>query len=196
MKISEFIKSGEEPYPDSSYGDGYRCSAYLKDGLFLPCVIIRKNEQYIDLACRRFDEEKSGKSIFKSNRNGYREIVGSFVAGGNQVNDYDIESVEPSKFAFPLSLLQKIEGETAMSWTGFVLEMEDGKIFSYGSTFLFAFFQMPEGYTFKQVKRVHNHSYVSDEGRLVNIRGLSDFKEQYNPSKVYRERQYFECYID
>ncbi len=196
MKISEFLKSGEKPYPDATYGDGYRCSAYLNDGLFLPCVMIRRNKQYIDLACRRFDEERSGKSLFKSNKNGYRNIVKSFVASGNQVNDYDIQSVEKSKFAIPLSLLGRIEGETAMSWTAFVLEMEDGKMFSYGSTFLFAFFQLPDGYTFQKVKKVHNHSFVSDEGGLVNVRGLSDFKKRYNPAKVYRERPYFECYID
>jgi len=47
MEISEFLKTSEEPWPDSNYGDGYRCSAYLKDGLFLPCVMIRKNKTYI-----------------------------------------------------------------------------------------------------------------------------------------------------
>ncbi len=196
MEISEYIKSGEEPWPDSSYGDGYRCSAYLKDGLYLPCVIIRKNNTYIDLACRRFDEEKSGRSIFKNNKNGYRDIVKNFVAGGNRVNDYDIKSVEKSRFALPLSLLRKIEGETVMSWTGFVLEMTDGQLFSYGSTFLFEFFDLPEGYEFQDVAKVHNHSFVSDEGELINIRELSDFGEQYKPPKVYRERPYFECYID
>ena len=196
MEISDYLKSSEKPFPDSSYGDGYRCSAYLKDGLFLPCVIRRKNKQYVDLACRRFKEEKFGKSIFKKNKNRYRDIVKSFVASGNHVNDYDIRSVEHSKFAIPHSLLQRIEGETVMSWTGFVLEMKDGQIFSYGSTFLFAFFELPEGYSFQDVVNVHNHSYVSKEGGLVSIRGLSDFQEQYKPPKVYRERPYFECYID
>ena len=42
-------------------------------------MIIRKNTQYVDLACRRFKEEKFGKSIFKNNKNGYREIVKSFA---------------------------------------------------------------------------------------------------------------------
>jgi len=196
MKISEFINSGEQPWPDSNYGDGYRCSAYLKDGLFLPCALIRKNTQYVELACRRFEEEKSGKSIFKSNKNGYREIVKSFVASGNRVNNYDIDSVEKSRFAIPMSLLNQIHGETVMSWTGFVFEMDDGKLFSFGSTFLFAFFNLPDGYNFDNVVKVHNHSFVSDSGELVSIRGIKDFEKQYNPSKVYRERPYFECYID
>ena len=196
MEISEFLKTEEEPWPDSNYGDGLRCSAYLNDGLFLPCVIIRKNKKYIDLACRRFEEEKSGKSVFLNNKNGYRDIVKNFVAGGNKINDYDIKSVEKSKYAIPLSLLQQIEGETVMSWTGFVLEIRDGQLFSFGSSFLFAFFELPEGYSFQDVKKVHNHSYVSDEGSLVKIRGLSDFSKQYKPTKVYRERPYFDCYID
>ena len=74
--------------------------------------------------------------------------------------------------------------------------MKDGNFFSFGSTFLFAFFDLPTGYSFKDVKTVHNHSYVSEEGDLVNIRGLNDFSEDYKPEKVYREKPYFECYID
>lgn len=152
MEISEYIKkSGEEPFSDSSYGDGYRCSAYLKDGLFLPCVIIRKNKQYVDLACQRFEEEKSGKSIFKNNKNGYRDIVKSFVDGGNRVNHYDIKSVQKSRFTIPMSLLNQIQGETVMSWTGFVFEIKDGNMFSFGSSFLFAFFDLPNEYDFDSV---------------------------------------------
>ena len=196
MRISDYMKIAEEPFPDSNYGDGYRCSAYLKDGLFLPCVIIRKNKLYIDLACRRFDEEKGGRSIFKNKKNGYREIVKSFVTSGNQVNEYDIASVEKSRFAIPLSLLNQIEGETVMSWTGFVFEMMDGKMFSFGSSFLFAFFELPDGYDFNNVVKVHNHSYVSENGELISIRGMNDFAKQYKPSTIFRERPYFECYID
>ncbi len=196
MKISDYLKSGEEPLPDSSYGDGFRCSAYLKDGLYLPCLIIRKNTKYIDLACKRLEDERSGRSIFKNNKSGYRDIVKTFVTSGNQVNDYDIESVEASRFAIPQSVLKQIQGESTMSWTGFVLEMDDGCMFSFGSTFLFAFFDLPDSYTFKNVTKVHNHSYVSDEGNLVTIGDRGDFHKEYNPKKIYRERPYFECYID
>jgi hypothetical protein len=196
MKIQEFIKSVEEPFPDSNYGEGYRCSAYLNDGLYLPCVIIRRNKQYVDLACRRFEEEKKGRGIFKSNKNGYRDIVKTFVATGNRVNEYDIKSVEISRFALPLSLLSKIKGETVMGWTGFVFEMMDGKMFSFGSSFLFSFFELPDGYDFNDVVKVHNHAFISEDGKLISIKGMSDFEKQYTPSKVYRERPYFECYID
>ena len=90
MNIQDFINSGEQPYPDDSYGDGYRCSVYLKDGLFLPCVIIRKNQAYVDLACRRIDDERSGKSIFQNSEIGYRETVKTFVTQGNRINEYDV----------------------------------------------------------------------------------------------------------
>ncbi len=109
MRIYEFLKSGEEPFPDANYGEGFRCSVRLKGGLFLPCVMIRKNRIYIDLACRRFDDERNGKSVFLNKESGYREIVKSFVTQGNRINDYDVESVEKSRFAIPLSLLQKMK---------------------------------------------------------------------------------------
>ena len=197
MNISEFIKSGVEPFPDSCYGEGIRCSAYLKDGTFLPCVMIRKNKDYIDLACRRFEEEKSGKSIFVKRDDGYREIVKTFVASGNRINEYDISSVEESRFSIPLSLLKQIHGETFMSWTGFVFEMKDGNLFSYGTSFQVEFFGLPDGYSFSDVAKVHNHSYVGAEGHIVGLeRGIGAIGEDYDRSKVYRERPYFVCYID
>ena len=38
--FEEFIGVAGEPYPDNILGDGYRCSAYLRDGTFLPCVML------------------------------------------------------------------------------------------------------------------------------------------------------------
>ena len=196
MEISKFLKDAEA-FPDSSYGDGYRCSAYLKDGVFLPCVIIRRNEKYIELACQRFEEEKKGKGVFHRNTDGYREIVKNFVTSGNRINDYDIESVEKSQFAIPITLLDKIEGETVMSWTGFVFEMKDGKLFSFGASFQVEFFSLPKGYSFEDVSKVHNHSYVNNSGKIISIeRGIHDFNEDYDHSAVYRERPYFTCFID
>lgn len=197
MNMSEFLKSGEEPFPDSHYGDGYRCSAYLNDGTFLPCVVIRKNKQYVDLACLRFEEEKKGRGVFCDKKKAYRDIVKSFVTSGNTVNDYDIASVEKSRFAIPISLLDEIEGETAMGWTGFVLEMDDGTLFSFGTSFHVEFFDLPDGYSFESVKTVHNHSYIGKSGVLVSIkRGLSRLNDDYDFSKVYRARPFFVCYID
>ncbi|HEY6240804.1 MAG TPA: hypothetical protein VIW78_08195, partial [Burkholderiales bacterium] len=56
--IVEYLKSGVEEFPDSAYGPGYRCSAYLTDGTFLPCVMLRSSVTTVQLALRRFEEEK------------------------------------------------------------------------------------------------------------------------------------------
>jgi hypothetical protein len=194
--ILDFLKSGVEPFPDSTYGVGYRCSVYLKDGTFLPCVMLRKSDPVVELAIRRFEQEKKGKGIFSS-QNGYETIVRNFVASGNRVNHYDILRVEPSRFAIPLQLLEKIDGETTMAWTGFVLEMQGGKLFSYGTSFGFEFFNLPHDYDFENVIAVHNHSYVSAAGKLCSLaQGMASFPDGYDRSLILRERPYFVCYYD
>lgn len=194
--ILDYLKSGVEPFTDSNYGEGFRCSAYLKDGTYLPCVMLRKCGPIVELAMRRFEQEKKGKGIFRSG-NGYESIVKTFVASGNCVNHYDIERVEPSRFAIPLALLKKIEGETTMAWTGFVFEMQDGKLFSYGTSFGVEFFGLPDGYGFENVVAVHNHSYVSPSGALGALaQGMGAQADDYDRSRVFRERPYFVCYYD
>jgi hypothetical protein len=197
-QILEYLKTGVEAIPDSIYGNGYRCSAYLTDGTFLPCVVLRKSEPVTDLALRRFEEEKCSKGVFQRGPGeSYRQIVRRFVVSGNHVNHYDIASVEPSRFAIPLSLLGQIQGETSMGWTGFVLQMNDGKLFAMGTTFLAEFFNVPEGYSFNDVVAVHNHAYVSQEGELRELnQGMSERSADYDASRVLRERPYFVCYYD
>lgn len=196
--INEFIKSGAESFPDATYGAGFRCSAYLNDGTFLPCVMLRSALPIADLALRRFEEEKRGKGIFRSADAGaYQKIVSHFVVTGNRVNHYDVSRIESSRFAIPRSLLAKIEGETTMSWTGFALEMSDGKQFSFGTTFLAEFFNLPEDYSFADVVAVHNHAYVSPSGELCSLeQGLTSWPSDYDTLKVYRERPYFTCHYD
>jgi len=196
--ILDYIKSGVEPFPNSIYGEGYRCSAYLTDGTFPPCVMLRKSSPVVELAIRRFEQEKKGKGIFGSrNGNGYESIVKTFVPAENRLNHYDIARVAPSRFAIPLSLLKQIEGETTMAWTGFVFEMNDGKLFSYGTSFGVEFFCLPDGYGFDNVVAVHNHSYVSPTGVLGALaQGMESQPSEYDPSLVLRERPYFVCYYD
>lgn len=196
--ILDYISSGEEPYPDAIYGPGYRCSAYLTDGTFLPCVMLRKSSPVVDLAVRRFEQETQGKGSFGLRKgNGYESIVKTFVASGNRVNYYDIKHVEPSRFAIPISLLEQIEGETTMAWTGFVFEMHDGKLFPYGTSFGVEFFDLPDGYGFENVVAVHNHSYVTQSGTLSALaQGMQAQPNDYDPSLVLRERPYFICYYD
>lgn len=55
--IISFVKDNIEPLEDNAYGLGYRASATLKDGAFLPCVIFRNPATIINLAMKRFKEE-------------------------------------------------------------------------------------------------------------------------------------------
>lgn len=196
--IIEFLKNNIEPLEDNTYGLGYRASVYLTDGTFLPCVIFRNQKTVVNLAIRRFKEEKTGNGIFnRSSGFGYYNIVKNFVTNGNCINDYDIERVEKSKFAFPLKIQKQIKGETNMGWTGFVAKMKDGKLFGFGTTFLWQFFQMPNNYSIDDIEEIINHSYVLKNGELRSYReGFVTRPDEYKDAVVYRERPFFECYID
>jgi len=188
-EIINFVRSNIEPLEDV-YGLGYRASVHLADGTFLPCVIFRNSKPVVDLAIRRFDEERNDNRI-------YLEIVKAFVAGGNCINDYNIASVEKSRYAFPLSILKQIQSETTMSWTGFVVKMKDGKYFAFGTTYLFEFFDMPDGYSVDDIEVIVNHSYVSESGELRSHKvPFFDFPADYNRAIIYRERPYFDCFVD
>jgi hypothetical protein len=100
------------------------------------------------------------------------------------------------RFAIPLALLKKVEGETTMAWTGFVFEMRDGKLFSYGTSFGVEFFGLPDGYGFDDVVAVHNHAYVSSNGKLSPLVQGMGAQPADDRSQVLRERPYFVCYYD
>ncbi|HTN47529.1 MAG TPA: hypothetical protein VL098_14355 [Flavipsychrobacter sp.] len=194
--IIKFLKANISPLPDSIYGDGYRASVTLTDDLYLPCVVFRNSSKVLDLAVRRFKEEQSGKSIFsKSSGLGYGEIVKTFVASGNCINHYDIAKVDTSDFAFPEQILQQIHGETKMAWTGFIAKMKNGKQFSFGTSLLFDFFDMPKGYSPNDIAEIINHSYLDKEGNLKSYHAPEVY-EEFDRSLVFRERPYFECYLD
>ncbi|WP_432670580.1 hypothetical protein [Flavobacterium sp. SM2513] len=201
MTIEEkikFLKDNIEPLSDQIYGNGYRASAYMTDGTFIPCVRFRNSKPITELAVKRFNDERKGKSIFSRDSGmGYKDIVKTFVASGNRINEYDIDRIEKSPCAFPKEILDQIQGETTMGWTGFCVKMTDGKIFGYGSSFLFDFFQMPNGYSANDIKEIINHSYLSKDGDLKEHKvPFFDRPDDYDERNIYRERQYFECYID
>jgi hypothetical protein len=197
-KIIKFLKDNIEPLEDNAYGLGYRASVYLTDGTFLPCVIFRNPKTVVNLAMRRFKEEQSGKGVFnRSSGLGYYEIVKTFVTNGNCINDFDIERVDKSKFAFPLTILRQIHGETTMGWTGFAAKMKDGKYFGFGTTFSFKFFQIPDGYSVEDIEEIINHSYVLENGELRSHReGNQILTDGWKNAVIYRERPFFECYVD
>jgi len=198
--ISNYVNSHVNDADDELYGPGFRCSVELKDGTLLPCVIIRYGKYQTELALRRFEEEKKGKGVFGKSKKSYQKIVHHFLTSRNQVNDYDIKNIYPSKFAIPQKLVKRIEGETSMGWTGWVFEMTDGQMFSYGSSFLFSFFELPKEYGFSDVLNVHNHSFVDKSGNLQSLRDENyNFHKDYDSSyhkKILRERPYFTCYIE
>jgi hypothetical protein len=81
------------------------------------------------------------------------QTLAAFVVYGNKINDYDVQSASPSRYAPPIALLKQIHGETCMGWTGWVFEMKDGKYFSYGTNSIMEFFDLPDGYSFDDVAR-------------------------------------------
>ena len=184
-----------EPIRDDIYGPRYRCSLTLKDGTFLPCAVLQSKERLVDLAKRRIKEEMSGRGRL-GGEDPYGQIVGTFVAKGNRVNDYDVATASPSKFAIPLPLLSRIHGETTMAWTGWVFRMRDGRAFSFGTTFLTEFFQLPDGYDFSDVEEVINHSFVSDQGVVTSLQRGGVPPASYRSSTIFRERAFFSCAVD
>jgi len=194
-EIIAYLRENIEPIEDNIYGNSYRASVYLIDGLYLPCVVFHNTDKTVELAIRRFKEEQSGKGFIKSN--GYEEIVKSFVTRGNCVNLFDVASIEKSRFALPISVLKQIRSETSMSWTGFALKMKDGKYFGFGTTFSFEFFHLPETYSIDDIDEVINHSYVLKSGELCSHKiAYPDHPDNYKDAVIYRERPFFVCYID
>ena len=197
--MNEFVKEvfdKVEPLDDSVYGPRYRCSLTLKDGTFLPCAIIHSKQRLLDLAKRRMKEETKGRGIFRARSDSYEQMLSTFVTGGNRVNDYDVKSAAVSKYAVPLSLLSQIHGETTMGWTGWVFRMNDGRLFSYGTTFLMEFFQLPDDYSFSDVNEVINHSFVDSNGALATLTRGGMLPEAYLVDSIFRERIFFSCAVD
>jgi hypothetical protein len=148
-EIAAWLKRTIEPMPDRSYGDRYRASVFLKDGMYLPCVVFQSQDLQVELALRRFDQLRNQSAQ-------YRAVVESFVASGSRLANYDIKTVEPSPFAWPLATLHTIDGETTMSWTAFVVEMRDGTLHTYGTSFSVEFFDLPHGYTYADIAQIHS----------------------------------------
>jgi hypothetical protein len=196
-EIIKFLKENTEALQDQSYGTGYRASVYLVDGVYLPCVIFRNPKSIVELAIKRFRDEQTGKSILKKDTNHkYYNTVKTFVTNGNRINVYDIAKVEKSRYAFPTSILYKVHGETRMSWTGFVAKMKDGKLFAFGTTFHMEFFNMPEGYAAEDISEIINHSYLSENGEIESYYDDSFDLSAFDINSVYRERPYFECFLN
>lgn len=85
-----------------------------------------------------------------------------------------------------------------MGWTGFIVKMKDSKMFNFGTSFLFQYFEMPEGYKQSDIAEIINHSYILNSGEIKSYRdsNISNQFEEMKSIRIYRERPYFECYLD
>jgi hypothetical protein len=172
-----------EPLKDPNQGDRYRAAAYLIDGTYLPCVVFQNKQARVELALRRLKH-------VRWRRTQYRIVVESFVTGGSRVAEYDVKTVEPSPFSWPIDLMRTINGETVMGWTAFVAEMNDGTIHSYGTDFRMEFFDLPKGYTYKDILRIHSGMVYSQS------EGLQKFSmDTAKNTQPLREKPFFTCYL-
>src|SRR5437870_4853228 len=159
--IAALAKRELDPIVDDRRETAYRGAAYLTDGLYLPCVLVANATAMVTLAIRRIAETfedqhvpwwKGGPKFGQGVR--YPDIVRTFVAGGNRINPFDIESLEPSRFAIPGARMNDVGGETSMGWTQFAAVMRDGQEFYFGTSWRREFFDLPVGYAGTDVVRI------------------------------------------
>ena len=183
-EIAAFAQQHIEPLPDKIYGNRYRVAAHLKDGTYLPCVVLQSRQAQVELALRRFKE-------LRWKRTQYEAVVESFVSAGSRVSMYNLRDVEVSPYAWPEEILRNIHGETTMGWTAFVTEMKDGTMHSYGTQFNFEFFDLPEGYSHSDIIKIHS-GMVYSKARALEEYSLDVLKE----IQPYREKPFFTCYLN
>lgn len=182
--IKKYLINSIVPIPDSIYGNSYRAAAYLRDGAYLPCVVFQSRQRRVELALEQFN-------ALKAQPEKYKRIVENFVVGGSMVAEYNIVNVERSPFAWPLNILKKINIESTRSWTAFVVEMKDGRKFNFATTFAMEFFDLPDGYTYFDIKKIYSGMKFSE------VRGMSPFdvdEDEY--IEYHREKQFFICYLN
>jgi hypothetical protein len=218
--ILQFVQANIEPLEEgAARSPMYRCSATLKDGLYLPCVTIRSRQSWTALAMKRFAEcqeprpgwikrlaakinsfdkrpnivtnsacdgnfmfwfDTTAKAKPRNQLRDYANTVESFVCSGNQLAWYDIKGLGESPYAIPRQRMAEIVGETYMNWTQFTATMKDGRDFEFGTMYSMEFFDMPEGYTGKDI------------ARITPARRGTPRREDI---KFLREKPFFDCYI-
>jgi hypothetical protein len=75
----------------------------------------------------------------------------------------------------------EIVGETSMSWTQFTATMKDGKRFQFGTAYHDEFFDMPVPYS---------------GADIASITPAERFARPQPGVPIFREKPFFECYID
>lgn len=175
----------------------YRAAARLTDGTYLPCVQFSSPNPRIDYVHDRLKASLLGKTIDENLPLSDILVPIEIAMYGNQVKHWELACIEPSPYAFPPEIYQKINGETTMGWTGFAARMRDGKHFGFGSTLGFEFFEMPEGYAPSDVVEIINHAYVLKSGELRHHqRAFMQRPSDYDDAVVHLSRPFFDCFIE
>ncbi len=184
VDIINFLKANVEPLGQQSLGYKYRAAAFLTDGTYLPCVSFMSQNKYLDMVMQRIEEHKE-----RPDR--YREIVQTFMTGTSIANYY-ISRVELSPFAWTQNLLNKIIGETVMGYTAFVVEMNDGKKFSYNTASqIREFYDLPDNYHINDIREIYSGKIYSDSYGMESYTTSSHHKI----IKFYLEKPFFRCYL-
>ena len=182
-EVARFVADNVEPLKDTVLGNRYRVAAHLKDGTYLPCVVLQSRQKQIEVALRRFKQ-------LRWKRSQYRAVVESFVCAGSRVADDQLKNVEISPFAWPIELLRNIHREISLGWTAFVAEMKDGTMHSYGTSFNVEFFELPEGYSCSSITKIHSGVVYAKAGGLEKF--SMEVLERIQP---YREMAFFTSYL-
>ena len=195
-EIIKFLKNNIEPIEDKFHGAFYRASVYLKDETFLPCVVFRNSQKTVDLAIKRFKEEKQAESIFSRKHGfGYKQVVKSFGASGNRLNHFDISKITESRFALPKKIQYQITGETAISWKVFIAKFKDNRKLSFGTRWHDAFFEIPTDYNVNEIVEIINDSYIQKNGEIISHNSLKKLDFDLF-EKIHQDKPFFECYLD
>jgi len=202
--ILEYIDKKVGRFPDSVFGEGARCSAYLKDGTYLPCVLMRDWNKVVSLFLKRLNQEKSGIGVFGKNQELAEEtLIRFFMSNQNIVKLSDIDRVEPSPYAIPRSMVEELNLETPSRLSrkttgGFALQMNDGQVFYYRNIGLHQeFYDIPKGYRFSDVEKFHKVAVYIKINREVEAR-IENENESVRliPDVWFTHKPFFVCYTD
>ena len=83
-----------------------------------------------------------------------------------------------------------------MGWTAFVAKFKDGRHLSFGTTWNWEFFDLPENYSVNDIVEIINNSYLLKTGEIIAHRSSNIHTKREEFEKIYGDRQFFECYVD
>lgn len=170
-EILRWINTYGEAIPDEYGRRSFRVSAWLQDGTYLPCVLLREADTRARAAM-----ELLGRTEAEDFDEMYPGLVRSLATGGSRVEALLSTSLEQSPFAMPWALLSQLRDELEESPIEFVATMDDGATFAFGTADEVAFFDMPPGYTGARVRSLTRRAHAG--------------------TRVYRERACFVAFVD